>query len=105
MCFEPVDEAQKLLEDLVKLYQTSQTSPVPLLNRPSWVFADFVCRDRAGQALDKAKKKQLGDQKWDRYVRFAWGKAGPFADEAWTEGFGPTSLSVYEPLFRHRSLR
>lgn len=105
VCFEPVDEARKLLKDLVTLYQTSQSSPVPLLNRPSWVFADFVFRDGAGQALDKAKKKQQGDQKWDRYARFAWGKAGPFADEAWTEGFGPTSSSVYEPLFRHRILR
>ncbi|MDH3727690.1 MAG: exodeoxyribonuclease V subunit gamma, partial [Myxococcales bacterium] len=55
--FAPVDEARKLLEDLVKLYQASQESPVPLLNRPSWVFADHVVRDKARQALDRAKKE------------------------------------------------
>ncbi|MCZ6806487.1 MAG: hypothetical protein O7F08_06010, partial [Deltaproteobacteria bacterium] len=104
VCFAPVDEPRKLLEALVKLYDASQTNPVPLLNRPSWVFTDNVVRDKAQQALGKAKKKQQ-DQKWDRYARFAWGKAGPFANEAWAEGFGPTSLSVYEPLFRHRSVR
>jgi exodeoxyribonuclease V gamma subunit len=100
----PVDDARKLLEDLVKLYEASQTSPVPLLGQPSWVFADYVVRDKASEALDKARKKQR-DQTWDRYARFAWGKAGPFSNEAWAERFGPTSSSVYGPLLRHRSLR
>jgi exodeoxyribonuclease V gamma subunit len=103
--FERVDEARALLEDLVTLYRTSQTSPVPLLNRPSWVFADHVAREKDGEALEKAKKKQQEDQKWDRYARFAWGKAGPFVDETWAKEFGATSLRVYGPLFRHRSVR
>lgn len=103
--FERVDEARALLEDLLTLYRTSQTRPVPLLNRPSWVFADHVVREKDGEALEKAKKKQREDQKWDRYARFAWGKAGPFADETWAKGFGATSLRVYGPLFRHRSVR
>ena len=103
--FEAVDDARGLLENLVKLYQTSQTSPVPLLNRPSWVFADHVFHDKAGLPLDKAKTRQKKDQRWDRYARFAWGKAGPFANEAWAAEFEATSLSVYEPLFRHRRVR
>ncbi|MDH3201397.1 MAG: exodeoxyribonuclease V subunit gamma [Myxococcales bacterium] len=104
VCFAPVDDARTLLEHLVKLYEASQANPVPLLGQPSWVFADHMIHDKAGQALEKAKKKQR-EQTWDRYARFAWGKAGPFANERWAERFGPTSSSVYEPLFRHRSLR
>ncbi len=102
--FAPVDEARSLLQQLLELYQSSQESPVPLLNRPSWVFADHVVRGKADQALEKAKKEHQ-KQNWDRYARFAWGKAGPFAQAAWREGFGPTSLAVYAPLFRHRSVQ
>jgi exodeoxyribonuclease V gamma subunit len=104
VCFTPVDDPRKLLEDLVRLYQASQINPVPLLGKPSWAFAARVLDQKAERALEEAKKKQE-EQEWDRYTRFAWGKEGPFADATWAETFGKMSLSVYEPLFRHRSVR
>lgn len=103
--FSPVDDARALLGELVELYRTSQTSPVPLLNRPSLIYVDHVLRNKAEVALTNAQTQQRKDRRWDRYARFAWGQAGPFTDEAWTKQFEATSLSVYEPLFRHRSVR
>ncbi len=101
--FAPVEDPRGLLKDLVTLYHASQAKPVPLLGKPSWVFAANVVANKAERALENAKKahEKYGP---DPYARFAWGKAGPFADETWAEGFKLVSLSVYEPLFRHRSV-
>ncbi len=103
MRFAPVEDPRGLLKDLVTLYHASQAKPVPLLGKPSWVFAANVVANKAERALENAKKahEKYGP---DPYARFAWGKAGPFADETWAEGFKLVSLSVYEPLFRHRSV-
>ena len=100
-----VEDARAQLASLVDLYIACQSSPVALLNRASWTFGAVAPMAGVDTALEKAKQRQRSDHQWDRYTRFVWGQEGPFSDPQWAARFGPTSLRVYEPLLRHRSVQ
>ncbi|MGB5810064.1 MAG: exodeoxyribonuclease V subunit gamma [Polyangiales bacterium] len=102
----PVDDAHALLTKLVTLYERSRRQPVALLNRHSFSFATRVHEGKNIDAsLEAVSKAHRNEQSWDRYGRFAWGKAGPFVDPEWAADFCRTTLEVYDPLLRHRTVR
>ena len=102
--FGPVDEPQRELEALVRLYRTSKESPLPLLERASREFADAF-PEGADKAFKRAKERLESQRGWDERLTFVLGEDDPFADEEWADAFRKAALEVYEPLLKYRSER
>ncbi len=101
--FAAVNNPGGVLRDLVALYRTSLTSPLPLLERSSWAFAEALIDGDQASAISAAKKQLDTQRRWDPRLKYVLGQANPFQDSTWCKQFENVASQVYGPLFQHRS--
>ena len=97
------DDARKLLEDLLAMYQSCQEAPLPLVGPVSRAFAKRFDPEKPLKALGTAKR-ELAIESNDRSAsRMSSGMTTRCPDEHWAESFQEAALAVYGPLLAHRS--
>jgi len=110
--FEPVEQAEREIETLVRIYRRGLLVPLPLFKRASWAYVETLRRGGDGaeeKALKKARKKYHGDERYDRpdandpYVRQVFGGRDPLQPAQQEEDdFRTLARAVYDPLLAHR---
>ena len=108
--FRPVDDAQDLLADLLRLYALGLTRPLPLFPAASRAYAALCARGAAcAKALEAARKTFEGEfvgfgEGADAYNELAFAGVDPFAEPAndADTGFAELALTVFAPLLAHR---
>jgi exodeoxyribonuclease V gamma subunit len=101
--FGPVADARARLAVLIDLYRSSREAPLPLLEKPSRVFAEKLGQTDSDKAFAAAKNELDHQRKWDRYLSYVFGADDPFDEQAWRDAFEAAAIRLYEPLFQHRS--
>ena len=100
--FGPVVDARARLAVLIDLYRRSREAPLPLLEKPSRVFAEKLGQTDSDKAFAAAKNELNHQRKWDRYLNYVFGPDDPFDEQAWRDAFEAAAIRLYEPLFQHR---
>jgi len=111
--FAPVDEARRLLAELLHLFELGQRVPLPLFKRASRAFADAVQHPNGGRERAWAKARDAfaatghGADGDDPYIAELYGKTLPCdvdgtALAAPEISFADLALMVFAPLLRHR---
>ncbi|TFH31512.1 MAG: hypothetical protein E4H00_03355, partial [Myxococcales bacterium] len=100
--FDPVANARGSLEELIGLYRVSRATPLPLLERSSWAFAEKLVDGKLEQAVKAAQTELKRQRRWDPRLGYVLGPSDPFLDQAWSQAFQDAANQVYGPLFQHR---
>jgi hypothetical protein len=74
-----------------------------LLETASRIFAEKYRPEDPVKAVKAAKDELRRLRGRDARLGYAFGSFDPFADARWTEAFEQAALTVYGPLFEHRS--
>jgi exodeoxyribonuclease V gamma subunit len=123
--YRPVEGAQALLEDLVRIYELGQVLPLRFFPEASLAYAQCI-QSKPEEAARAAARKEFGDAN-DPYARVFCEAADPYvarvlgdrdpldpalrlageprAGEAPEPGFAELSVAIFEPLLRHREAR
>jgi exodeoxyribonuclease V gamma subunit len=108
--FPPMENARKVLTDLLAIYWGGLCQPLQLFPRSSWTFAEKI---RAGKKRDSARYSARNDWKGnenddkskgereDAYIKLAFRNRDDVLDEEWEK----ISLLVLEPIFSARKPR
>ena len=108
--FPPVENARKVLSDLLATYWGGLTQPLRLFPRSSWTFVDRIV---AGKDWGRARYLAEGDWKGnenddkskgegdDPYIKLAFRNRYDALDEEWER----ISLFVFKPIFSARKRR
>jgi len=106
--FDRVSGSREILEDLVSIFRQGLTMPIHFFPDSSFLYAEYLLeRSRSGQfALSKARKKWFGNdvvdypkgEFEDPYYNLCFRRLDPI-DEA----FKKNAVSIFEPLFQHRT--
>lgn len=99
--FTAVDDPRAALLELIELYRTCQTAPLPLLQRVSRTYAEAM-EDGADNAVKAAAKELVRQRQLHPHLAYVLGPDDPFTDSAWREAFQEAAVRVYGPLLRHR---
>ena len=99
--FTPVADPRVALLELVELYRTCQTTPLPLLQGVSRTYVEALEGD-AGNAAKAAAKELLRQRQWHPHLAYVLGPDDPFTDSAWREAFQDVAVRVYGPMLEHR---
>jgi exodeoxyribonuclease V gamma subunit len=99
--FTPVTDPRGALQDLVELYRTCQTKPLPLLPRVSRTYADSLDGD-TDKAIGASSKELKRQREWHPHLDYVFGPDDPFDDFEWREEFQRAAVRVYGPLLEHR---
>ena len=100
--FTPVADAQDTLNELVAIYRTCQTKPLPLLQGVSRLFVEGL-DGGADKAAGAAATELARQRKWNPHLTYVLGPDDPFTDSTWLEAFENAAVRVYAPLLEHRS--
>ena len=100
--FHVPDDARKLLEDLLAMYQSCQEAPLPLLGPVSRAFAKRFDPEQPLKALGTAKRELAIEIQRSARLAYVFGNDDPLTDEHWAESFQQAALAVYGPLLAHR---
>ncbi|UCF48080.1 MAG: exodeoxyribonuclease V subunit gamma [Myxococcales bacterium] len=103
--FAQVNEPRTVLEALLTTYRRCQEAPLPLFEKSSRAFAERYAGDDTTRAIKAAKNELSKQRRWDSRLEYVLGPDDPFQDPEWSEAFQRTALTVYQPLFAHRSER
>jgi exonuclease V gamma subunit len=103
--FAPVDEPRPLLEALVATYRACREAPLPLFEKSSRIFAERCDGRDTASAIKAAKGELTKQRRWDNRLEYVLGPVDPFEEESWSSLFQQVALTVYRPLFEHRSER
>jgi len=101
--FAPLQDPQPVLDTLLAIYRECLEAPVPLLETASRIFAEKYRPEDPVKAVKAAKDELRRLRGRDARLGYAFGSFDPFADARWTEAFEQAALTVYGPLFEHRS--
>jgi exonuclease V gamma subunit len=105
-----MENARKVLTDLLAIYWGGLCQPLQLFPRSSWTFAEKI---RAGKKRDSARYSARNDWKGnenddkskgereDAYIKLAFRNRDDVLDEEWEK----ISLLVLEPIFSARKPR
>ncbi|MCH2185529.1 exodeoxyribonuclease V subunit gamma, partial [Myxococcota bacterium] len=122
VCFEGVEDASRLLEDLVRIYQAGRGRPLPLFPKASRKFAERLRKNsedptiRETAWLDARNAfAETGPVRAERdqvYVRQFFARGDPLSltdrpvglDADAEYGFSRLSERVFGPLFAHRTV-
>jgi exodeoxyribonuclease V gamma subunit len=101
--YAPVEKAQKILEDLLKLYLKGLREPLHFFPETAWQYAEACLAKRKSRevALEQAHKT-WEESEWSRgesqdpYYQLCFGKEDPI-DLAFEE----IAMEIFEPLLKH----
>jgi exodeoxyribonuclease V gamma subunit len=106
--FRPVDDARRLLADLVRFYRAGQIAPLPFLASASHACASEPLDAPAERVLQEAEKafgKKFGNDRGDAYVDELYRGVPPWAggvESVAARRFIAVARAVYGPLFASR---
>lgn len=103
--FAPVNDPRSLLDALFATYRSCREAPLPLFEKSSRAFAERFARGDTNRAIKAATSALNKQRRWDARLDYVLGPDDPFEDPKWFEAFRQTALTVYRPLFEHRSER
>ena len=103
--FAPVNEPRRLLEALVATYRACREAPLPLFEKSSRIFAERCDGRDTASAIKAARGELTKQRRWDNRLEYVLGPVDPFEEESWSSLFQRAALTVYGPLFEHRSER
>ena len=99
--FPPIENASKLLSDLLALYWSGLREPLRFLPRTSWAFAraiiegkDAIEAGRKARSIWRGNEREGRGEQEDAYLKLAFRNVRDVLDEAWQE----TSRRVLLPL-------
>jgi exodeoxyribonuclease V gamma subunit len=98
----PVADPTRLLRELVELYQTCKTNPLPLLGESSRAYAERFRKSGRDSAVRTARVHLGRQSEWDPRLQYVLGTGDPFEDRDWAEAFEAAALALYAPLLDHR---
>ncbi|MDG2051400.1 MAG: exodeoxyribonuclease V subunit gamma [Myxococcota bacterium] len=122
VCFEGVEDAPRLLADLVRIYQAGRKRPLPLFPKASRKFAERVGKNPGDPTLREnawldaqnafTQSSPIRAERDEVYVRQFFGRRDPLAlnDRAAgleldaEYGFSRLAERVFGPLFAHRTV-
>jgi exonuclease V gamma subunit len=103
--FAQVNEPRAVLEALLATYRRCREAPLPLFEKSSRAFAERYAGELTTRAIKAAKSELSKQRRWDSRLEYVLGPDDPFQNPEWSEAFQRTALTVYQPLFAHRSER
>jgi exodeoxyribonuclease V gamma subunit len=114
--FSPADQPLPLLAELLRLFRLGQRAPLPFLTRASRAFTKALAEPKGtSEGVWVAARKAFGPDDFsvsdliDPYVAELYPDGPPFGGAAAALpaeiSFADAARAVFEPLFRHRTLR
>lgn len=101
--YRRVGDPRRLLAELLDIYRSSHAEPRPLLGGASLAFAARIDKGGRAGAIKAARAELVRQRKYDPRIAYALGHDDPFEDPHWTDQFHEAAVTVYGPLFEHRS--
>lgn len=103
--FPPINNAGKLLTDLLTLYWRGLSEPLRFFPRTSWAFAETIAQGKdemkacvAARQIWRGNEREGKGEQEDSYIKLAFRNVNDVLDEDWKQ----TSLRVLSPLLQTR---
>ncbi len=102
---KPLQDADRLLQQLLKLYWRGLNQPLPLLPKSSLTYAEQRAADKSEeQALSKAKERWFGGYNFDGESEKPYFKLAFRGQEPLDETFQTVSEQIFLPYLHHREV-